>query len=95
MDLQNTVLIWLNEQFSPSGVFQAYDQMDVLSQQVLQERELRSVTEGWLMEDRATWQEVSRLAADTRTTGCNMTTLLDTVRYACVFFRPEISLLDF
>ena len=77
---RQNILARSNERVSPPGVFQAYDQMDVLSQQVLQERELRSVTESWLMEDRATWQEVSRLAADTRTTGCNMTTLLDTVR---------------
>lgn len=70
----------MNDTVSPPGVFQAYDQMEVLNQQVLQERELRSVTEGWLMDDRATWQEVARLAADSHATGCNMTTLLDTVR---------------
>ena len=48
---------------------------------MLQERELRSVTEGWLMDDRVSWQEVAGLAADTHATGCNMTALLDTVRW--------------
>ena len=47
-------------------VLQAGSQRDQLQQQILEEQELRAVTEGWLVEDRAAWQQIHRLAADTR-----------------------------
>ncbi|XP_064651001.1 ankyrin repeat and SAM domain-containing protein 3-like [Lineus longissimus] len=48
------------------NLHQAYDQAEKCKAQVLQEQELRSVTEGCLMEDRKTWQQVHRIAMDTR-----------------------------
>ena len=48
------------------SLLQAVEQSDQMKAQALQERELRSVTESCLMEDRQAWQEVHRLASDTR-----------------------------
>ena len=56
-------------QHNPNFTFsllQAYDQSEKLKAQVAQERELRSVTEGCLMEDRKTWQQIHCITMETR-----------------------------
>ena len=45
---------------------QAFEQVEQLNAQILQERELRSVTESCLMEDGQAWQQVNVLSLDTR-----------------------------
>ena len=46
-------------------LLQAYDSVEKLRAQVLQERQLRSVTEGCLMEERGGWQRVHHSLVDT------------------------------
>ena len=45
-------------------LFQAYDSVEKLRAQVLQERQLRSVTESCLMEERGGWQRVHHSLLD-------------------------------
>ncbi|XP_014680345.1 PREDICTED: ankyrin repeat and SAM domain-containing protein 3-like, partial [Priapulus caudatus] len=48
-------------------------QLESMKQQVLQERELRSVVEGCLMEDRAAWQRLQHTSSEASTVCRNMT----------------------
>ncbi|XP_074652445.1 ankyrin repeat and SAM domain-containing protein 3-like isoform X2 [Tubulanus polymorphus] len=56
-----------------------YEQNEKLKAQVLQERELRSVAEGCLMETRASWQIVQRIATETRHHCSDMTAALQQI----------------
>lgn len=45
---------------------QAYESVECLKAQVLQEQQLRSVTEGCLMEERAAWDQGRQVVLNTR-----------------------------
>lgn len=47
-------------------LLQAYEQVETVKAQVLQEQQIRSVTETCLTEERAVWHHVQRLIVDTR-----------------------------
>ncbi|XP_064604738.1 ankyrin repeat and SAM domain-containing protein 3-like isoform X2 [Liolophura sinensis] len=58
-----------------------YEENDRLKAQVLQERELRSVTESCLMEERAAWQHTQHLVRDTRQCCDHLMPVLRKLRY--------------
>ena len=68
-----------------SVLLQAYDQVEHIKAQLLQERELRSVTESCLMEDRAAWQQVRRVATETHQCLVEVQDTTNVIRY--VYFR--------
>ena len=53
-----------------------------LGQQLEQEQQLRSVAESCLMENRMTWQNVHRLATETRAQCTALHSIAERVRYA-------------
>ena len=55
--------------------------------QVMQEKELRSVVEGCLVEDRKTYQQLLSLVSDARKLCHNMRQLYDSVRSVRIKFR--------
>ncbi|XP_072049082.1 ankyrin repeat and SAM domain-containing protein 3-like [Amphiura filiformis] len=74
-DRMETAMQEMAEQLSESNF-----KSEQLEQKVLQERELRSVVEGCLMEDRRTYQQLHSLVSETRQMCHNMRKIYDTVR---------------
>ena len=61
-------------------MLQLSEQVEVAKQQLVQEQELRSVTEEALMEDRVAWQHVHSIATDSHTRFQQIKEILHNVR---------------